>query len=156
MPPVVSNTSPLNYLILIGCDRVLAELFDSVVIPGAVSQELSSEHAPSPVREWMAARPSWIAVRQVAAVPADLRSLDVGEAEAIALALETSAELVLLDERRGRRAARERRVNVAGTLGVLDAAAARGLIELSETLDALARTSFRMSPRLLRQLRART
>jgi predicted nucleic acid-binding protein len=81
--------------------------------------------------------------------------LDQGEAEAIALAVALGAELVLLDERRGRRAARERQPNVTGTIGVLDAAATRGLIRLSEALDALVRTPFRISPRYLRELRSR-
>jgi predicted nucleic acid-binding protein len=47
-------------------------------------------------------------------------------------------------------------LNVVGTIGLLDAAAARGLLSLSDALNALERTSFRISPRLLRQLRARS
>ncbi len=152
---VVSNTSPLNYLILTGYDHLLPELFGSVVLPEAVANELRSDLAPPVVRQWMSSLPAWISVSSVPTLPADLRSLDQGEAEAIALALATGAELVLLDERKGRRAARERHLNVAGTIGVLDAAATRGLIRLSEALDALAGTSFRISPKYLRELRSR-
>ena len=152
---VVSNTSPLNYLILTGHDHVLPAMFGSVAIPEAVAHELSSDLAPPVVLQWMSSLPTWISVRSIPTLPADLRSLDQGEAEAIALAVATGAELVLLDERRGRRAAREQQLNVAGTIGVLDAAATRGLIRLSEALDALVRTSFRISPRYLRELRSR-
>jgi predicted nucleic acid-binding protein len=152
---VISNTSPLNYLILTGYDHVLPALFASVVIPEAVARELSSDRAPPVVLQWMSSLPAWISVRSIPTLPADLHSLDQGEAEAIALAVATGAELVLLDERRGRRAARERQLNVAGTIGVLDAAATRGLIRFSDALDALVRTSFRISPRYLRELRSR-
>jgi predicted nucleic acid-binding protein len=154
--PAVSNTSPLNYLILIGCDRVLPDLFGTVVVPEAVARELSSAQAPAVVRQWMSSLPAWVSVRVVTTVAAELRALDDGEAEAIALAVETGAEIVLLDERKGRRAAREQGLSVAGTIGVLDAAAARGLIQLSDALDTLARTSFRISPRFLHQLRSRS
>lgn len=153
---VVSNTSPLNYLILIGYERILPELFDSVVVPSAVSDELRSNLAPPVVQRWMASPPTWLAVVAVLSVPAELESLDHGEAEAIALALATKADLVLLDERKGRRAAQERNLNVVGTIGVLDAAATRGLLSLSDALNSLELTSFRISPRLLRQLRARS
>jgi predicted nucleic acid-binding protein len=91
----------------------------------------------------MSSLPAWTSVRSIPTLPADLRSLDQGEAEAIALAIATGAELVLLDERRGRRAARERQLNVAGTIGVLDAAATRGLIRFSEALDALVQITTR-------------
>lgn len=153
---VVSNTSPLNYLILTGYERVLPELFDSIVVPSAVSDELRSNLAPPVVQRWIASPPTWLSVVAVLSVPAELESLDHGEAEAIALALATKADLVLLDERKGRRAAQERNLNVVGTIGVLDTAAARGLLSLSDALKALERTSFRISPRLLRQLRARS
>ncbi len=134
---------------------MLPELFGSIVIPEAVAHELISDLAPPVVLQWMSSLPAWISVESIPALPADLRSLDQGEAEAIALAVATGAELVLLDERRGRRAARERQLNGAGTIGVLDAAATRGLIRFAEALDALARTSFRISPRYLRELRSR-
>ncbi len=134
---------------------MLPELFGSIVIAEAVAHELISDLAPPVVLQWMSSLPAWISVESIPALPADLRSLDQGEAEAIALAVATGAELVLLDERRGRRAARERQLNGAGTIGVLDAAATRGLIRFAEALDALARTSFRISPRYLRELRSR-
>jgi predicted nucleic acid-binding protein len=152
---VVSNTSPLNYLVLIGCDHVLPALFGGVLVPETVFNELDSEHAPPGVRRWVSRWPSWADVRPGTSLPAALQSLDGGEAAAIALALTTGAHLVLLDERKGRRVAREHSLRVAGTLGILDSAAAGGLIQLPAALDALAKTSFRISPKLLQQLRSR-
>jgi predicted nucleic acid-binding protein len=154
--PAVSNTSPLNYLILIGCDRVLPDLFGTVVVPEAVARELSSAQAPAVVRQWVSSLPAWASVRTATSVATELRSLDDGEAEAIALAVETGAEVVLLDERKGRRAAREQGLTVAGTIGVLDAAAARGMIQLADAVEALMHTSFRISPRFLHQLQSRS
>ena len=91
---VVSNTSPLNYLILTGYDHVLPDLFGSVVIPEAVARELSSDLAPPVVLQWMSSLPTWISVQSVQTLPADLRSLDQGEAEAIALAVANGAHVV--------------------------------------------------------------
>lgn len=100
----------------------------------------------------MASRPNWLELRDVASTPADLRQLDDGEREAIALAQTTGATLILLDEKRGRQAARERGLAVAGTLGLIDLAARRGLVSLLDALKKLERTTFRASPQLIRAI----
>lgn len=148
---VVSDTSPLNYLILTGYAHLLEALYGQVVIPRAVWDELRKPGAPAPVQEWVDSLPAWVEVRE-ASVPDTTLNLDPGEREAISLALELQADLVLLDERRGRREATGRGLAVTGTLGVLDAAARRGLLELPEALAKLRRTSFRVQPGLLREL----
>jgi predicted nucleic acid-binding protein len=153
---VVSNTSPLNYLVLVGCDHLLPALFGNIVVPQAVFDELDSPLAPPAVQRWIAAIPAWVAVSTAPAIPATLAGLGRGEAEAIALALSSGADLVLLDERKGRRAAHDLALSVSGTLGVLDAAAARGLIRYADVLEQLANTTFRLSPKLLQQLRSRS
>jgi len=56
---VVSNTSPLNYLILIELQHVLPTLFERVLIPDAVMQELRSSAAPKPVKDWLNKIPDW-------------------------------------------------------------------------------------------------
>src|SRR5262245_45916211 len=96
---VVSDTSPISALIQIGRAELLKDLFDTVCIPPAVNDELVRFH-PS--------LPSFINVQVVldqARVKSLLTQLDLGEAEAIVLAAESKADYLLIDERRGRKAA---------------------------------------------------
>ena len=79
-----------------------------------------------------------------------LSSLGTGERSAIALAQETSADALLIDERAGRREAERRHLRVIGTLAVLEEAGRRGLLNFAATLEQLRQTSFRLSPLLLR------
>jgi predicted nucleic acid-binding protein len=150
---VVSNTSPLNYLVLTDLQHVLPALFGRVLIPGAVLRELSSPAAPRQVAEWRSNVPEWLEVREVSRIPPDLLQLGAGERETITLAHSVDATLVLLDERRARIMARARGLAVSGTLGVLDRAAERRMIVMPEALDRLQRTTFRAPLRLMRQLR---
>jgi hypothetical protein len=60
---VVADTSPPNYLVLIGEDRLLAELYGKVIIPGAVLQELQHPKAPLAVRRWLSGGPAWLFVQ---------------------------------------------------------------------------------------------
>ncbi len=61
---VISDTSPINYLILIECVNVLPELYGRVMIPEGVFEELQRQSTPEVVREWIAAIPSWLEVHQ--------------------------------------------------------------------------------------------
>lgn len=146
---VVSNTSPLNYLALIDLTELLPTIFGHVVVPEAVLRELRSPAAPAKVVAWINSSPVWLESRSVV-VPTDLKSLGPGEQEAIALAELLTDSLVLLDEKKARQVARERGLPVAGTLGVLDTAAKRGLVDLPDALDRLRQTNFRAPSRLLR------
>lgn len=148
---VVSDTSPLNYLILIGQACLLEALYGRVLIPRAVWSEFQSAGAPERVREWMAKRPEWVEVHEVPDPDPALR-LDPGEREAVTLAERLKADLVLLDERRGRDAARARGLSVVGTLGVLEAGAEEGLIDLRDSVARLRRTSFRAPAALLEEM----
>jgi predicted nucleic acid-binding protein len=149
MTIVVSDTSPLNYLLLCGAVDVLPRLFGQVAIPGAVLAELNSPDAPSVVRAWTESLPGWIEVRDPEHVDASLK-LHFGEREAICLALEMRADLVLIDERVGRRVARGLGLNVVGTLGVLERAAQSGMLDLPMTIDRLQQTTFNVDPSLLK------
>ncbi|WP_292877148.1 hypothetical protein [Nostoc sp. NMS1] len=62
---IVSNTSPINYLILIGQINLLPELFQQIIIPQAVYTELSDKLAPPPVQAWIAAPPNWLKIQTV-------------------------------------------------------------------------------------------
>ena len=147
---VVSDTSPLNYLVLIDLQHILPELFERILIPSAVRDELQSAGAPEAISRFMAAAPAWLETREVSEVDPKLHHLDRGEREAIGLGMRLSADVVLLDERRGRQAARDRGLAVSGTLGVLDLADRRGLVHLADAIDRLKATNFRASPRVLK------
>ncbi len=152
---VISDTSPLNYLILTDLDEILYQLFARVLVPGAVFDELGSSGAPEKVTAWIAAPPEWIEVHRLPSLGSELAHLDPGEREAIALAGQIGPSLLLLDEAKGRDAAILRGLQVVGTLGLLDRAAARGLIDLQDALNRLRRTTFRASPKLLEGLTRR-
>ncbi|HEX8137560.1 MAG TPA: DUF3368 domain-containing protein [Pyrinomonadaceae bacterium] len=149
---VVSDTSPLNYLILIGQAEVLERLYGRVLVPQAVWSELQSGGAPVPVQEWVANLPGWV---EISEVPDSTLKLDPGEQEAITLAERLKADLVLLDERRGREMVRMRGLAVIGTLGVLEAAAAQGLLDLPVAMEQLQKTSFRVSAVVIEEMLAR-
>ena len=81
---VVADTSPLNYLILIGQDNLLQKLFGRVIIPQAVFDELKAEGADLRVNNWINNLPTWVEVRPTSLVPHEtLHILDLGEIEAI-------------------------------------------------------------------------
>jgi len=156
---VVSDTSPVCYLTIIGCLDVLPKLFGRIIVPRAVLEELSHPAAPDAVRDLTWAPPPWLEVRSVTRqADADAAStpLHPGEREAIALARELQADLILLDETAARQAARDLGLTVAGLLGVLAEGAERRIIDLPEAVARLRQTTFRVSPRLLKALLDRT
>ena len=146
---VVSDTSPLNYLILTHCAELLKALFGKIAIPGAVARELQSEDAPVDVRQWLAGKPDWIEVHQLEIPNNYLPDLGLGEREAIDLASKVGAYALLMDDAKGRIAAERLNLRVFGTLGILDAAALRGFVDLQAALEKLKDTNFRAKPSLL-------
>ena len=145
---VAADTGPLRYLAEIGHADLLGQLFDTVLIPPAVFQELRNPATPAVVRQWIETKRTWLEtrpIRQMQIIP----SLDPGENEAICLALENNAGAVLLDERRGRKVARALGLPVAGTLGVLELAAERGLVEFAVAIERLRRTSIFLAPAII-------
>lgn len=154
MTTIVSDTSPINYLCLIGAIDILPRLFDKVLIPRAVFAELSHPRAPEPVSQWLATLPPWASVRQPQRLRDDL-GLDPGETEAISLALELGIHVILIDERRGRLAAKKCGITAIGMLNVLDAADRRGFLHFEEAMVRLRQTSFHMDPTLIEALVAR-
>lgn len=145
---VLSDTSPLNYLVLIGHVDVLPALFGQVIVPAAVRAELQHPGTPQIVRDWLRTAPPWLVVHAAAHIDASIQ-LGTGEIEAISLAIELHADLLLMDDRRGRRAAESRGLSVAGTLNVLEAAAERDLLDLPVAIAKLRQTNFHVSERIL-------
>ena len=120
---VVSDTSPILNLAAASKLYLLRDLYADIVIPPAVEHEL--------LRNGVQLEPSWtrvVAAEDQNEVAALLDQLDPGEAEAIVVAGELKAGLLLVDEKRGRRVALDRGLEVTGLLGVLAEAKARGLI----------------------------
>ncbi len=62
---IVSNTSPINYLILIEHINLLSKLFKQIIIPQEVYNELSDTAAPLPVQSWIVAPPDWLKIKLV-------------------------------------------------------------------------------------------
>ena len=117
---VVSDATCVNHLIRSETVFILLELFGSVVIPPAVLSELQSPNTPNQVKDFLADKPFWLEVRKPEKIfDFKLNILDNGEREAIMLAEELHADLLLMDEKLGRKIAFERNLPVAGTLAVL-------------------------------------
>lgn len=147
---VVSDTSPITNLSAVGALELLHQLYDRVIIPQAVYDEMASlgYRVPGTVEvqtlDWIENR----TVENRQGVEELQVDLDIGEAEAIILALELDADLLLLDERRGRRVALELGVRkISGLLAVLQEAKTKGLIlEIKPILDRLiSENNFRIS-----------
>lgn len=151
---VVADTSPICYLILIDEIQLLGALFGTVHVPEAVAAELAHTAVPAPVAQFLREPPAWIEVQEIGAeeVPPVLTSLDDGEREAILLAQRLKADLLIADDKAARKTAESLGLRVTGTLGVLEAATRRGLLDLPRAVDRLRKTNFRVSPALLRSL----
>jgi predicted nucleic acid-binding protein len=152
----VSDTSPLNYLVMIGEIAILHRLYDKVLVPAEVLAELQDSGAPSEVLQWVRSRPDWLDVRRVDFRHDEtaLSQLDAGERAAILLAQQESDVLLIIDDAAGRAEASRRNIPNTGTLGVLRAAAIFGFVDLPTALARLAATNFRASKSLLDDLLA--
>jgi len=96
---VITDTTPLNYLVLIDCVGILPQLYGRVLIPPAVWQEFERPETPEAVRAWLAQGPAWLEIRRVERSPEPaLGHLGAGEREAIALAEELRADRLILDD----------------------------------------------------------
>lgn len=143
---VVSDTSPVVNLAAIGQLELLRQLYGAVVIPQAVHHEIVVVGAGQPGAAEVEAS-DWIETRPVTSqsIVASLQmEVDEGEAEAIALAVELEADLLLLDERRGRRVASRLGLRFIGLLGVLIEAKHQGLIPAAKPMvdDLIAKSGF--------------
>ncbi len=138
----------------IGYLQLLPSLYEKVYIPVAVQEEVVTADRRTGAEELK--RASWVRLVTVAnstAVHLFRNRLDAGESEAIVLAVELNAELLLMDELRGRRIAEAVGLNTSGTLGTLVLAKKRGfLIEVRPLLGVLMTSGFRISNALYHEV----
>ena len=147
---VVSDTSPILSLALIGRLELLHDLYGTIVIPEAVRTELIATDQDG-ARE--VAQTDWIITRPIepdVVLKLLLREVDRGEAEAIGVALQLDADVLLIDERKARHLAAYLELGVVGLLDVLQEAKQRHLIASVKPIldDLIARARFRLSHKL--------
>ena len=138
---VIADTGPVNYLILIGCIDLLPALFEKIIVPAAVQNELASRKAPSVIRQWIGNPPAWLEVRESPfsqAEDAALKGIDSGEKAAIQLAAFLHADLWLMDDGKGVSAAEKKGLADTGPLGILDLAAQGGRLDFALAVERLA------------------
>jgi predicted nucleic acid-binding protein len=141
----VSNTTPLRYLLVIGQQALFQKLFEKVLIPSAVFEELTAPKTPAFIRNLVSSRPAWLEVRDVPDTPSGTfpSLLHRGERQAILLAEAVGPDLLLLDDRAGRKEALGRNLSISGTLGVLERGDALGHIsDLPAVLQRLKASGF--------------
>ena len=151
---VVADTGPLIALARVEQLDLLRRLYQEVCVPTAVHSELAMDSdRPGAIVLARAFEAGWITVRVAAdanAVGELAKLLDPGEAEAIVLAEEQHARFLLIDDARGRRIARRRRIPVVGVAGVLLAVKSHGeLAAVGPILEDLSRIGYRLSQRLI-------
>jgi predicted nucleic acid-binding protein len=151
---VISDTSPILYLVLIDQIELLPQLYQRIFIPETVRDEMLDAGAPLILRQWFDTAPPWLEVSVVQpSSQAGLERLDPGEKAAIELAQQINADLLILDDRAGRQAALNLGLKITGLLGILKDGATLELLDLPEVLDRLlTETNFRASPKLIKNL----
>jgi hypothetical protein len=153
---VVSNTSPLINLANIGQIHLLQQLYGQVIIPSAVYDEIVIAGVGQPgameVKTY-----DWFKVKQISnqqMVTLLQVDVDIGEAEAIVLALELKPDLLLLDERKGRHVASNFGIKFTGILGILIEAKNNQLINAIKPImdDLIKQVGFRVSSKLYQRV----
>lgn len=151
---VVVNSTPIITLAIVDQLALLRDLYDTVLIPTAVRREVEAGGPNRAGAPQLAAAP-WIrSVELHDPRRADLLSdLDRGEAEVIALAQERDADLVVIDERLGRRHTKRLGLHLTGTLGVLLKAKREGMLsEVGPVLEAIRQGGVRLADSLVEEV----
>lgn len=143
---VVSDTSPLHYLILIGDIEVVPRIVNEVIIPAVVFRELNAEKTPQQIKTYLETLPAWLTIADDTGIIDDeLAEIDPGEREAILLTEQLSADALLIDDKAGREIAESRGIKILGTLGLLEIAADRGLLNFAQSLTKMKHAGFFIS-----------
>ena len=151
---IVFNTSPLLYLAKLGKLELLKDLFNIILIPEAVYEEAvinGKDYADSKIVQ-KAINEGWIKIKLIHVKNKEFNEeLDIGELEAIELAKNLNAKLLLIDDAPARAIAESFGLNVKGTLYVLLKAYKKSIINKNDVKNLLFRLlslGFRISPEL--------
>lgn len=153
---VIADTTPIITLMKLGRLDLLERLFGIVTVPNAVYEELV-ENSKYSVEAQIIVKCSFlkrceVSDRQSIKILREVVGLDAGESEAIALAEETVADLLIIDERKGRRVAKQMELKITGTIGILLQAFDCQMISKTEILiyaEQLRKSNIRISESLL-------
>ena len=129
MPKIVSNTTPIISLLKLNRLELFHKIYKQIYIPTAVYNEIEEGKAKGYYKDL--SKIDWINIIEIQDKQAVkyFLDLDAGEAEAIVLATELNADLIILDEKLGRFHAKHADLKVTGTIGILIKAKSEGLIE---------------------------
>jgi uncharacterized protein len=153
MPKVVSNTTPIISLLKLNRLDLLKQLYTQIYIPEAVYNEIEEGKAKEYYKDL--SKIDWINIVEIQDKQAVkyFLDLDSGEAEAIVLATEINADLIIIDEKLGRFHAKHADLKVTGTIGILLKAKTVGLIfELKPLLNELTKKDVWISEKLKREI----
>ncbi len=148
---VVSDTTAITHLAKIGALNILHQLYPTIYIPEAVYSELTSGGSHVPGAYEVESFP-WIKtlrVKNIAEVESLGKTLDQGESEAITLANEIKADLLIIDERLGREKAESMGIKIVGIVGILLLAKKKNIIiKIEPYLEHLRCSGFRLSQQI--------
>lgn len=147
---VVSDTTPLRYLAALGELELLPRLFGEVTAPAVVISECRHASAPETLRAWAMEPPPWLKSIEVGDPDPRVADLDPGEVAAITAAIRLRADLLLIDERKGRARALALGFKRIGTLAILARAGRQGWLDYHDSVSRLmASTNFRASAEVI-------
>lgn len=154
---VISDTTPIISLIKIESLDILEKMYKKIIIPKAVYDELiiniDYQSEIDIIQKCMYLETKMVEENLSVLLLQKQLKLDLGESEAIVLANSINADLIIIDDRKARRIAKEIGLNVTGTLGILVEAKQRGLIkELKPLLDKLIKNEIRISKKLYQDI----
>ena len=142
---IVSDTTPLRYLIEIEEAHILPALYGKIIIPQKVFDELQGQKTPLKVVKWVQNKPAWIEIRQAdISLFTPQKHIHEGEREAIALALELQADAFLSDDSTAVKEARRLSILTIRLFNILESAAEDELLDLPEALRKIKLTTFHL------------
>lgn len=152
---VISDTTPIISLLKAGRLELLEKLYQTVIMPEAVYEELTNNDDYEEERKVIERCP-FLAVEKVRNVESvyilrNVTGLDAGESESLILYGERKADLLLIDEHKGRNVAKKMSVEHIGTVGILMMAFDEGILtaeEIWETLKVMLACDIRLSRKL--------